>query len=149
MTRGDVKRRSVLNWLLGTSLGAWAGVVLYPILAYIKPPEQGEAAVTAVRVDTVMNFLPRTGRVVPFGRKPALVLRASEEPDSFRAFYATCTHLDCTVSYREDLNAIFCACHNGAYDLNGINISGPPPRPLTPLKVNVRDGTIFISRETA
>ncbi len=149
MAENDLKRRSLLNWFLGTTLGAWIALVLYPILAYMKPPEQSEASVTALKVDTVDNFPARSGRVIPFGRKPALVLRASESLDSFRAFYATCTHLDCTVSYRQDLNAIFCACHNGVYDLNGINISGPPPRPLTPLRVIIREDTIYISREIA
>ena len=40
------------------------------------------------------------------------------------------------VGFQKDKSRIFCNCH-GAYDLNGRNISGPPPRPLTPFKVNL------------
>jgi Rieske Fe-S protein len=67
----------------------------------------------------------------------------------FHAFSAVCTHLGCTVQYRPDLGVIWCACHSGRFDLNGINIAGPPPRPLVPLNVNIRDGQVFVSREEA
>ena len=63
-----------------------------------------------------------------FGGKPCLVIRT---PDGqVRAFNAVCTHLECTVEYRAAEADIFCNCHNGVYDLNGRNVSGPPPRPL-------------------
>ncbi|MDP2479001.1 MAG: hypothetical protein Q8W51_01265 [Candidatus Palauibacterales bacterium] len=38
------------------------------------------------------------------------------------------------------------ACHNGPYNLLGINVSGPPPRPLTRYTVNVRGDRIIVSR---
>ncbi len=41
------------------------------------------------------------------------------------------------VGYQKDHNRIWCNCHGGAYDLTGRNIGGPPPRPLTPYKVNL------------
>ena len=50
---------------------------------------------------------------------------------------ATCTHLDCVVGYQKDRSRIWCNCHGGSYDLTGRNIGGPPPRPLTPYKVNL------------
>jgi cytochrome b6-f complex iron-sulfur subunit len=64
----------------------------------------------------------------------------------FRAFEAVCTHLDCTVQFKKDLGVIWCACHNGKYDLNGRNISGPPPRPLNPYKVIVQGEEVFVSK---
>jgi Rieske Fe-S protein len=69
-----------------------------------------------------------------------------------RAFNALCTHIDCTVKYRADKGDIFCACHEGVYDLNGRNISGPPPRPLEVYKVTLRgergQEEIVVSRQT-
>ena len=64
----------------------------------------------------------------------------------FRAFSAVCTHLDCIVQYRKDLKQIWCACHNGHYDLRGVNIAGPPPRPLEEFNVNIVMDEIIISR---
>ena len=63
-----------------------------------------------------------------------------------RAFSATCTHLNCIVQYRDDIGHIWCACHNGHFDLNGLNISGPPPAPLEAYTVNVREDEIVVSR---
>ena len=65
-----------------------------------------------------------------------------------RAFSAVCTHLSCTVQFRPDIENIWCACHNGHYDLNGRNISGPPPRPLDSYNVNVRGDQIIVSVKT-
>ena len=82
--------------------------------------------------------------LVPFGAEPALVIRLAS--GELRAFGAVCTHLSCTVQYRGDLQEIWCACHNGHYDLNGRNVSGPPPRPLPAYGVSVRDDEVIITR---
>jgi Rieske Fe-S protein len=57
-----------------------------------------------------------------------------------------CTHLNCTVQYRADLSHIWCACHNGHFDLNGKNIAGPPPRPLEAFAVNARGDQIVVTK---
>ena len=64
----------------------------------------------------------------------------------FRAFSAVCTHLNCTVQYRNDLEHIWCACHNGHFDLFGKNIAGPPPRPLDTFDVVVRGEDVVVSK---
>jgi Rieske Fe-S protein len=89
------------------------------------------------------------GRTFNFGGKPCLVILTDEgmkrvatgqslNSDDVRAFNAICTHVDCTVKYRRDRGDIFCSCHDGVYDLNGRNVSGPPPRPLESYKVTLR-----------
>ena len=52
------------------------------------------------------------------------------ETGELRAFSAKCTHLDCNVQYWPDTKQFFCACHEGYFDDMGINVAGPPPRPL-------------------
>jgi len=73
-----------------------------------------------------------------------LLIRVSES--EWRAFGATCTHLDCTVQYRSESQQIWCACHNGFYDLNGRVVAGPPPRPLEEYVVRVRGEEVVIAR---
>jgi len=144
---GQQTRRDFITtalWLGGVALVA---SVAYPIAKYLVPPEQGEPDPETVNVGKVEAFAVNTGTIFKMGRKPGLLIRAKE--DEFRAFIATCTHLDCTVQYRADMGLIWCACHNGRYDLNGINVAGPPPRPLTPLRVDVKNGEVFVSRERA
>lgn len=143
-TRGEPARRQVLDWLLGTWLAGVLGSVVYPVARYLVPPEVPEAATQSVPAGKASDLPPNSARIVPFGTRPAIVVRTAS--GDLRAFSAMCTHLDCTVQYRADLEHIWCACHNGHYDVSGRNISGPPPRPLDAFEVNVKDGEIVISR---
>ena len=140
------RRRDFLDWLLGSWLVGVFGSVLYPITRYLVPPDVAEAAPPSVVAGKAADLAPNTGKIVPFGTTPVVLVRTTS--GEFRAFSATCTHLSCTVQYRDDLQQIWCACHNGHYDLNGRNVSGPPPRPLPPYTVNVRGDEIVISRTT-
>ena len=137
-------RRRVVNVLIGGGLLGWLGSVLFPVLSYLKPPPVAEANVNSVRAGAVGDFVPNEGQIIKFGRTPVLVVR--DEAGTFRAFGATCTHLDCLVQYRGDLKHIWCACHNGHYDLQGRNISGPPPRPLPVFDVIVVDDEVVVSK---
>ncbi len=137
-------RRSVLNWLLGIWGGGVFGAVLYPVARYLAPPDVPEAATFSASAGSARTLLPNSDRLVPFGSRPAIVIRTPA--GELRAFTAICTHLDCTVQYRPDLQRIWCACHNGQYDLNGRNVAGPPPRPLEAYDVNVADDEIAITR---
>jgi cytochrome b6-f complex iron-sulfur subunit len=140
------KRRDLLGWLLGVwGVGVLASVA-YPVLRFLSPPEVPEDTSLTVSAGRASSLLPNSGRLVPFGAEPAIVVRLAG--GELRAFTAVCTHLSCTVQYRDDLQQIWCACHNGHYDLNGRNVSGPPPRPLTPYTVNVKGDEIVISRKT-
>ncbi|HEX5031028.1 MAG TPA: Rieske (2Fe-2S) protein [Candidatus Eisenbacteria bacterium] len=133
-----------MNKLLGLATFAWLGSVVYPVLEYLKTPPQSEADVTSVVAAKIQNVKPNSGLVFRFGREPAILVSG---PDGkLRAFSATCTHLQCTVQYRTDLQRIYCACHNGMYDLNGRNIAGPPPRPLTEFQVTVKGDDVVVSR---
>jgi len=137
-------RRRFLDVVLGGSAFATMAAIVYPILSFLRPPKETASVVSSVVAGTVDEMPPDSGRIVRFGRQPVLVVRA---PDGkFRAFSAVCTHLDCNVQYRKDLGLIWCACHNGQYDLNGRNIAGPPPRPLEEYRVEVRDGEVHVSR---
>jgi len=140
------QRRKFLQYLLGGSLAAWLGAVLYPIFAYLKPPAQAEVDVSSVRVGMLDDIKKDGGQIVRFGNKPVLLVRTAE--GELKAFSATCTHLDCTVQYRSDLGVIWCACHNGKYDLTGRNIDGPPPRPLDEFRVLLKGNEVFVAKKT-
>jgi len=142
----DPGRRRAIDWLLGTWLVGVCGAVFYPVMRFLVPPEVTEAPTLSVKAGSASSLAPNTGRVVPFGQTPAIVIRL--KTGELRAFEATCTHLSCTVQFRPDLEHIWCACHNGHYDLTGRNISGPPPKPLTAYDANVQDDEIVITRRT-
>ena len=141
----ETTRRKFINWLLATSGGAFLLSVLYPIARYLIPPPAGESAAATVTLPIKLaDVKPNSGQIFKFGNRPAILVRTPA--GELRAFSAVCTHLNCTVQYRSDLSHIWCACHNGHFDLNGQNIAGPPPRPLDQYVVNVRGDQIVISK---
>jgi len=140
-----MNRRHFLDIALGLGGLAVVSSIVYPVSRYLVPPEEGESDPVTVNVGKVDDFKPETGTIFKMGRKPGLLIRTKD--GEFHAFNATCTHLSCTVQYRPDMELIWCACHNGRYDLNGLNVAGPPPRPLEQLIVNLKDGQVFISRK--
>jgi Rieske Fe-S protein len=131
----SVPRRRVVTWLLGTSAGALLASILYPVFAFLTPPEVPEAATNQVDAGSVNDpeLLEKGFKIIRFGQEPVILIRVSDE--EFRAFSAVCTHLQCIVSYRPERELIWCYCHNGIFDLTGRNIGGPPPRPLAPYQV--------------
>jgi Rieske Fe-S protein len=146
------ERRRVLNWFLGTSVGALLASVVYPVLRYVSPPVIPEAATAQVEAGLANDpeLMDKGFKIVRFGADPVILIRVSDT--DYRAFTATCTHLDCIVEFRKRQQLIWCNCHNGQYDLNGRNVAGPPPRPLTPLQVHVvsrgagQPGSLVVSR---
>lgn len=139
-----IGRRKFLDYLFGTGLVALAGAMLYPILRYLIPPKVKEVTTASVVVGKAFELAPNSGRIFAFGGKPAILLRTPE--GELRAFTAVCTHLACTVQYRSDFRHIWCACHDGHYDLHGQVLSGPPPRPLEEYKVTVKGDDVIVMR---
>lgn len=139
-----MSRRSFLDWFFNLTFVGWLVAMLYPVVKYLIPPEAPNIVVDQVVAGKLDDFVPSSAKIIRFGRKPVIVVR---KPDgSFSAMSAVCTHLNCTVQYVPDKQIIWCACHNGTYDLDGRNISGPPPRPLPPMKVTVKDDRVIVSR---
>lgn len=145
-------RRGFVNWLLGTSAGALLAAILYPVARYVSPPDQPEAATSQVEAGATNDpeLLEKGFRIIRFGVEPVILIRLSDT--DFRAFAATCTHLDCIVEYQKAENRIWCNCHNGEYNLTGQVVGGPPPKPLLTFKVDLveqgsgRPPSIVVSR---
>ena len=141
----EVTRRGFINWVLGTSAGAFLLSVLYPVSRYLIPPKVEESMARAVTLSIKPGEVKvNTGQIFKFGNRPAILIRTPA--GELRAFSAVCTHLACIVQYRPDLRHVWCACHNGHFDLNGQNIVGPPPRPLEQYVVNVREDQVVVSK---
>jgi Rieske Fe-S protein len=139
-----VTRRGFLDGLLAVSIGALAAAVIYPVVRYLSPPRVPEAATNRILAAKKPDLAGEGWKIFPFGSQPGILIEVT--PGEYRAFSATCTHLDCTVQFDKGSRRIWCACHNGFYDLNGRNVAGPPPHPLTPYTVQVDGDDIFVTR---
>ncbi|MFQ5864976.1 MAG: ubiquinol-cytochrome c reductase iron-sulfur subunit [bacterium] len=140
----EMPRRKFVNLLLGGGLVTTLGAILAPIINFILPPKVEESAQSSIVAAKVGELPLNAGKIFRFGTKPGILVHT--QTDEYVAFSAICTHLDCTVQYRSDFKHIWCACHNGHFDLTGKNIAGPPPRPLEAYKVDIRGEDIVVTR---
>ena len=136
----DTNRRQLLRWFgKGSVVAAFLGQIgaaaraFFPNVLY-EPP-------SSFKLDSPIDY-PQ-GYTFDSEHRLFVIRQANR----FHVISAICTHLGCTVQYRSDLREIWCACHNGTYDLNGRNISGPPPRPLDVFDVHVRGDEIVVNRK--
>jgi Rieske Fe-S protein len=141
----DNGRRKFLNWFLSTSAGAFLVSVTYPLSRYLIPPKVEESTASTVTLSIKPNDVKaNSGQIFRFGSQPAILVKDTN--GELKAFSAVCTHLACIVQYRSDISHIWCACHNGHFDLNGRNVEGPPPKPLEQYVVNVRADQIVVNK---
>jgi Rieske Fe-S protein len=144
MGRAPVPRRKFLERFLAATVGTLAVAVLYPVARFLSPPRVQEDVGSRVLAGKVSEIAKDGWKIFPMGSDPGILVEKT--PGEYRAFSAVCTHLQCTVQFDKNNHRIWCACHNGMYDLEGRNVSGPPPRPLTPYTVQVSGDDIFVSR---
>jgi Rieske Fe-S protein len=140
----DDGRRSLVQWMLGGGFSASILSFFYPVIRFLKPPPTQEAAVNEVPAGKVNDLKPNTAKIVKFGTRPVLLMRVNDT--EWKAYSAVCTHLNCTVQFDEAKRQIWCACHNGVYDLNGHVVSGPPPQPLEEYVVHLKAEEVIVSR---
>ncbi|MEZ4236151.1 MAG: FAD-dependent oxidoreductase [Myxococcota bacterium] len=128
--------------------------VLAPLRAHLE--RLGVAVRTGAEVRAVPRRGPRRRVVLAAAGAPATVLAAAAVPEAgwadagaafvrrtaagYEARDVRCTHLGCPVQRAPD--GFRCPCHAGRYDLDGVPVSGPPPRPLATLPVAV-DGDVL------
>ena len=84
----------------------------------------------------------------PSTKDSAILVRTLD--GELHAFGQKCTHLSCPVYFERAHQRLECPCHDGAFDAKTGNVLyGPPPRPLDPIKLEVRaDGEVWaVGRE--
>jgi cytochrome b6-f complex iron-sulfur subunit len=138
-------RRRFLDGLLGTAAAGTFAAVVYPLLRYLKPlPASGVGGPTHLTRAETEKLEKANFVVVPAGGKRVVVLR--DPQGQLHALDAKCTHEGCTVQYVPGEGDMWCACHNGRFDLDGRVLSGPPPRPLAKYAVHTdADGGILVT----
>ena len=78
----------------------------------------------------------------PTDSDPAILLRIGDR--EVVAFSQKCTHLGCVVYFEDDEDRWHCPCHEGNFEpRTGAVISGPPPRPLGRIEVEIRNDAIW------
>lgn len=148
----ETSRRTVLLSVLGCFLAACGATFLGPLFAFLSPkkPKGGKQVLVGVDEKPIPSkdleskpFLLGWG----LNGEPTIVMRYSGE---LLACSAVCTHLGCLVKWDGAKGEFVCPCHAGRFDAHGINIAGPPPKPLKRFRANISaDGSIGLEEATA
>lgn len=74
----------------------------------------------------------------PTEKDTAILVRAAD--GQYFAYGQKCTHLACPVYFEKKRERLECPCHEGGFDVRtGKVLYGPPPRPLDPIELEVRE----------
>ena len=140
-------RRSFLNWLLGAGVLGWMGSLLYPVVRYLRPlGDTGAGGPVKLTAEEVAKLGKSHFVIARSGTRKVIVFEAAGQ---LHALDAKCTHEGCTVQFVPGDSVIWCACHNGKFDLDGRVLSGPPPRPLVKWVATREGDEVVLTMETA
>ncbi len=140
----ELTRRELL--VRGTGLGmGLVGVMLsVPAVGFLLSPlfsKQKISWVTVGSIDGVPVGKPTalyadvpvgTGYATPPVKRVVYVVKKAD--GQVKALSNICTHMQCDVHWAAELNNFLCPCHGGLYNIDGINVGGPPPQPLAQWK---------------
>ena len=140
-------RRRFLGGMICGGVAALGAGSAVPLIGYVGNLRAEPPPDFLVLEPADYELAPGDFKIIMYGPIKALILRMPEPDGSLRVFVATCTHFDCTVGYVADIQQIYCACHEGYYDLDGNVLAGPPPRPLPRFHTRLLDDKLIIALE--
>lgn len=136
-------RRRLLNWLTRGFLSLWGLGILWVGSSFLKPP-RSRASLSERRLHVgSIDWIPiGTARLVQHGSEPIWVVRTDAQ--TFIGLAGVCTHLRCVLGWDAEAQSLICPCHDGAFDLNGNVLRGPPPQALKRYRVQTQLGEVYI-----
>ena len=139
-SKQKMNRREFLGWMWGASLVGLFGQATVALLQFFKPRVKPGDFGGEVLAGVLEEFQPGTMSYVRQGR--FFVSRL--EDGGVLALWQRCTHLGCTVPWREDEGQFHCPCHSSLFDTKGEVTGGPAPRPLDIFPVKLQDGNLVV-----
>ncbi|HDQ04202.1 MAG TPA: hypothetical protein ENN23_06495 [Deltaproteobacteria bacterium] len=140
-----ITRRQFLNTLFGSSLIAFFSGTLYSLVKFAFPTLGLDPDYVVLDKSDFSNLPNNSTQSFAWGEVLGIFLK--REDGSMAAFRGVCTHMDCNVAYRPKDKKFYCACHQGWFDDHGINIEGPPPRPLEVFEIMEAGDKLIIARK--
>ena len=142
-----ITRRKFLNTLFGGSLIALLSGTLFSLFKFAFPTLGKEPDFIVLDKNEFAAIPPNSAKAFAWGGVLGLFLKRAD--GTMAAFRGVCTHMDCNVDYRPQEQKFYCACHQGWFNDRGINIEGPPPKPLEHFEILEKGEKIIIARKEA
>jgi cytochrome b6-f complex iron-sulfur subunit len=137
-----ITRRRFLDIAITFFISVGALGTIYPVLRFLFPPKESSVGREEKTLVAETSELPEgKAKFFRFRNKPSIVINTKA---GITAVSAVCTHLGCIVKWDETTHLLKCPCHEGNFDPSGKVLSGPPPKPLAPLQVQVVEDKIYV-----
>jgi menaquinol-cytochrome c reductase iron-sulfur subunit len=143
MSDGELNRRDFIKVTTGIVGGLIGAAIGLPALAYLLGPAfkagakegwvpVGKVADMTVGVPYPFSFtrVQVNGWERTSTSHGGFVVLRSADPKDIMVLNSRCTHLGCTVNWKDEVQAFACPCHDARFSKEGVVLGGPPPRPL-------------------
>jgi len=153
-------RRRVLEVIVGAVATVISVAIAAPVAAFLTFPTRkrtvsgGDEPLDVARLDALPERKPVRVTVKAPTRRDAWTAFSDvtlggcwlvRQGDKVIALSTVCPHAGCAVDWDEKGAAFVCPCHDSRFDLDGERQSGPSPRPLDTLDVDVKEGRISVA----
>lgn len=136
-------RRRFLDYLTKGFLSLWGVGLVWVVSHFLKRPQsRSDLSERVIRVGEIDSIAVGAARLVQHGSDPIWIVRTDAE--TFIGLAAVCTHLRCVLGWNAEDQSLVCPCHDGAFDLNGNVLKGPPPKGLKRYRVRTQLGEIYL-----
>lgn len=139
-TSKTTSRRDFLKIAWVASLVGIFGQTGWAMLKFMQPQVEEGAFGSQVNAGKVDEFKPGTVTHIQKGR--FYISRLDD--GGLLALWHRCTHLGCTVPWRDDEQQFHCPCHSSIFNTKGEVMGGPAPRPLDLFPITIVDGEVIV-----
>ncbi len=140
---GGISRRDFIKVTTGIVGGLIGAIVGLPAIGYMLAPAfQAGAKEGWITIGKLEDMQIGTPYPFSFTRTQVngwertstthggFAIRKSDDPQDILVLNSRCTHLGCTVNWKDEAQAFVCPCHDAKFSKEGVVLGGPPPRPL-------------------
>ena len=153
-------RRRVLEAVVGAIATVVGVAIAIPAGAFLTFPTRkrtvsgADEPLDVARLDTLPEGKPVRVTVKAPTRRDAWTAFSDvtlggcwlvREGGSVRALSTVCPHAGCAVDWDEGASAFVCPCHDSRFALDGERQSGPSPRAVDTLDVDVKEGRVAVA----
>lgn len=114
--------------------------IAWVVTSFLRPRRNADAVEEVFVAGPATGFAPGSVTAFPAGKFYLVRL----DDGGFLALHRECTHLGCTVPWSDEEKKFLCPCHASSYDVRGVVLTSPAPRPLDWMPVRIENGIVKV-----
>lgn len=133
-------RRQFMVFGTGMGMGLIGAMLSIPAIGFVLSPLFAKRRLAWVTIGPI-DSIPINTPTVRLASMPSdqgfptpptnrVVYIVKKEDGRVLTLSNICTHMQCDVHWDATIDQFLCPCHGGLYNIDGVNIGGPPPQPL-------------------